>query len=74
MARHTRANGSKQGEWILRIVLTKLDVLAGLDEIKICIGYELDGRPITMLPSVPRMSHAAYLFTRHSRIRGNKRR
>ncbi len=32
------------------LVLTKLDVLAGLDEIKICIGYELDGRPITMLP------------------------
>ena len=32
------------------LVLTKLDVLAGLEEIKICIGYKLDGRPITMLP------------------------
>ncbi|QEE08901.1 adenylosuccinate synthase [Bartonella kosoyi] len=33
------------------IALTKLDVLDGLDEIKICIGYELDGRKIGYLPS-----------------------
>lgn len=33
------------------LVLTKLDVLAGLKEIKICVGYELDGRPITILPT-----------------------
>ncbi|WP_336278860.1 adenylosuccinate synthase [Bartonella sp. CB175] len=33
------------------IALTKLDVLDGLDEIKICIGYELDGRRIDYLPS-----------------------
>ncbi|CAK01015.1 adenylosuccinate synthase [Bartonella tribocorum] len=33
------------------IALTKLDVLDGLDEIKICIGYELDGRKIDYLPS-----------------------
>ena len=33
------------------LVLTKLDVLAGLEEIKICIGYEMDGRPMTMLPA-----------------------
>ncbi|ABM45189.1 adenylosuccinate synthetase [Bartonella bacilliformis str. Heidi Mejia] len=33
------------------IALTKLDVLDGLDEIKICIGYEIDGRKIDYLPS-----------------------
>ena len=33
------------------LVLTKLDVLAGLEEIKICIGYEMDGKPMTMLPA-----------------------
>ncbi|NDB65242.1 MAG: adenylosuccinate synthetase [Euryarchaeota archaeon] len=33
------------------LVLTKLDVLAGLKEIKICIGYEMEGRPMTILPT-----------------------
>ncbi|PIT70380.1 adenylosuccinate synthase [Bartonella tribocorum] len=33
------------------IALTKLDVLDGLDKIKICIGYELDGKRIDYLPS-----------------------
>ncbi|WP_332065396.1 adenylosuccinate synthase [Bartonella sp. CB189] len=33
------------------IALTKLDVLDGLDEIKICVGYELDGKRINYLPS-----------------------
>ncbi|GAA0776601.1 adenylosuccinate synthase [Roseibium denhamense] len=33
------------------IALTKLDVLDGLDEIKICVGYELDGETIDYLPA-----------------------
>jgi adenylosuccinate synthase len=33
------------------IALTKLDVLDGLDEIKVCVGYELDGRSIDYLPA-----------------------
>lgn len=28
------------------LFLTKLDVLSGLDEIKVCTGYVLDGRPL----------------------------
>jgi adenylosuccinate synthase len=32
------------------IALTKLDVLDGLDEIKICVAYELDGQVIDYLP------------------------
>jgi adenylosuccinate synthase len=33
------------------IALTKLDVLDGLDEIKICVAYELDGERIDYLPA-----------------------
>lgn len=33
------------------IALTKLDVLDGLEEIKICVGYELDGKRIDYLPA-----------------------
>jgi adenylosuccinate synthase len=32
------------------IALTKLDVLDGFDELKICIGYDLDGERIDHLP------------------------
>ena len=34
------------------IALTKLDVLDDLDEIKMCIGYELDGKKLDYLPAV----------------------
>jgi adenylosuccinate synthase len=33
------------------IALTKLDVLDGLDEIKVCVGYTLDGRTLDYLPA-----------------------
>ncbi len=32
------------------IALTKLDVLDGLSEIKVCVGYELDGKTIERFP------------------------
>ena len=35
---------------ITGLCLTKLDVLDGLSEIKMCVGYELDGRRIDILP------------------------
>ncbi|NVN12252.1 MULTISPECIES: adenylosuccinate synthase [Nguyenibacter] len=35
------------------LALTKLDVLDGLPEIRICVGYELDGRTIRSFPSAP---------------------
>jgi len=34
------------------VALTKLDVLDVLDEIKVCVGYNLDGRRCDSLPSV----------------------
>jgi adenylosuccinate synthase len=33
------------------IALTKLDVLDGLGEIKVCVGYRLDGERIDRLPA-----------------------
>lgn len=33
------------------IALTKLDVLDGFDELKICVGYRLDGQEIDYLPA-----------------------
>ena len=33
------------------LCITKLDVLDGLEELKICVGYELDGKKITHLPT-----------------------
>jgi adenylosuccinate synthase len=33
------------------LALTKLDILDGLAEIKICVGYRLDGREIDYLPA-----------------------
>ncbi|NHO32277.1 adenylosuccinate synthase [Acetobacter fallax] len=35
------------------LALTKLDVLDGLDEIQICVGYELDGEIIGRFPAGP---------------------
>lgn len=33
------------------LALTKLDILDGLDEIKVCVAYRLDGREIDYLPA-----------------------
>jgi adenylosuccinate synthase len=33
------------------LALTKLDILDGIDEIKVCVGYRLDGREIDYLPA-----------------------
>jgi adenylosuccinate synthase len=33
------------------LALTKLDILDGFDEIKVCVGYKLDGKDIDHLPA-----------------------
>jgi adenylosuccinate synthase len=33
------------------IALTRLDLLTGFDEIRVCVGYELDGEAIEFFPS-----------------------
>ena len=38
------------------IALTKLDVLDELDEIKMCVQYELDGKKIDYLPAAVKIN------------------
>ncbi|QDH15324.1 adenylosuccinate synthase [Oecophyllibacter saccharovorans] len=35
------------------LALTKLDVLDGMEEVAICVGYELDGKRLDSFPSAP---------------------
>ncbi len=46
LVRQTVVTGGIDG-----IALTKLDILDGFDEIKICVGYRLDGHEIDHLPA-----------------------
>jgi adenylosuccinate synthase len=32
------------------LCMTKLDVLDGLDEVKLCVGYKIDGKDVDLLP------------------------
>jgi adenylosuccinate synthase len=41
------------------IALTKLDVLDGLDELKVCTGYEIDGATYDHLPAAPSLQAKA---------------
>jgi adenylosuccinate synthase len=48
---------SKMINGITSVALTKLDVLSGFDEIKVCIGYELNGKKLKTFPTnVDRLS------------------
>lgn len=45
------------------IAITKLDILAGMKEIKVCVAYEIDGELITEMPSsVAKMRRARPLY------------
>lgn len=41
------------------IALTKLDVLDGFDELKICVGYRIDGQEVDHLPASPALQARA---------------
>ena len=45
MLRHARRVNS-----LTEVVLTKLDVLGGLDTVKVCVAYEVDGQRLEHLP------------------------
>jgi adenylosuccinate synthase len=36
---------------ISKVAITKLDVLSNFDEIKVCLGYELDGKKMNSFPT-----------------------
>ncbi len=54
MVRQAVKLGGVQG-----LVLTKLDVLDGLEELKICVGYRVDGQEMKRLPPGMRAQAAA---------------
>jgi len=46
VAKHAaRTNG------VTQLVITKLDVLSGLEKLKVCTGYRLDGKDVRTIPS-----------------------
>ncbi|VAX27015.1 Adenylosuccinate synthetase [hydrothermal vent metagenome] len=44
-------NYSRMINGISKVAITKLDVLSNLDEIKVCIGYELNGKRLNSFPT-----------------------
>lgn len=44
-------NYSRMINGIERVAITKLDVLSNMDEIKVCIGYEIDGKRLETFPT-----------------------
>jgi len=70
------------------LCITKLDVLDGLESIRLCVGYELDGQMLTAPPAgaeafgrcrasyieMPGWSESTYGLTRHEDLPENARR
>jgi adenylosuccinate synthase len=44
------------------LAITKLDVLDGLPEIKICIAYRIDGEETTQMPDTPDLARAVPVY------------
>ena len=44
------------------LAVTKLDVLDGLSELKICVGYQLDGRVIDYVPDTPLLERVTPVY------------
>ncbi|MCW5849109.1 MAG: adenylosuccinate synthase [Anaerolineae bacterium] len=44
------------------LAITKLDVLDGWDELKVCVAYDLDGQRVTLLPDTPAMERAVPVY------------
>ena len=42
---------SKMINGITSVALTKLDVLSGFEKIKVCVGYELNGKKLKTFPT-----------------------
>jgi len=57
----TRYGAKMQGA--TQVVLTCLDVLGYLDEIKVCTAYRIDGQVIDLFPTSPDLSKAEPIYT-----------
>ena len=48
------------------LVVTKLDVLGDLDELRICIGYEMDGQTLHVMPTTSEdLAHCSPIYETH---------
>lgn len=79
---------SAQVNGLSGLCITKLDVLDGLPELKLCVGYELDGETIDILPlgaediarcqpiyeTLPGWSESSVGVTRYEDLPANARR
>mgnify|MGYP001026913394 FL=1 len=45
-----------------QVALTCLDVMGYLDEIKVCVGYEIDGEVTDQFPTTPKLMEAKLVF------------
>mgnify|MGYP004716375555 CR=1 FL=1 len=45
-----------------QVVMTALDCLSYLEEIKVCVGYELDGEVIDYFPTTPKLKRCKPVF------------
>lgn len=49
---------------LTEMAVTKLDVLAGLEELKVCVAYSIDGKMVTEMPaSLSQMRKAQPIYT-----------
>lgn len=56
-------NYSRMINGIQRVAITKLDVLSNLDEIKVCVGYEIKGKKLKSFPtSTSQMEQAVPVY------------
>lgn len=53
---------SVEAAGVTALVLTKLDVLDGLDEVKICTGYQIDGQIVNTVPPLRQLRRAEPVF------------
>ena len=87
-ANTARRRGSRRTGWFDAVVaryavminglgalaLTKLDVLDDLDEIKICVGYRIDGRETDQVPYDANQMAEPSRFTKPCRMEREDRR
>lgn len=70
----TKYGAASQGA--TQVVLTALDCLSYLEEIKVCVGYEIDGEVTTDFPVTPKLKKAKPVLKTlkgwHTDIRGIK--
>lgn len=60
-----------------QVVMTAIDCLSYLEEIKVCVGYEVDGKILKSFPTTPTLKHCKPVLKTlkgwHCDIRGIKR-